>query len=72
MSESSVTNEAKDAQSKIAPRVKKSAFIPKVYGTKTLKNKSQEKSKKTIKTKCFFKKHPIHASIGKDWRLFHS
>jgi hypothetical protein len=36
MSESSVTSEAKDAQRIIAPRVKKSAFIPKVYGERLI------------------------------------
>jgi hypothetical protein len=33
-SERSVASEAKDAQRIIAPKVKRSAFIPKVYGTK--------------------------------------
>jgi hypothetical protein len=34
MSESRVASDAKDAQRTIAPRVKRSGFIPKVYGTK--------------------------------------
>jgi hypothetical protein len=32
--ESKVTREANEAHKKIAPSVKRSAFIPKVYGTK--------------------------------------
>ena len=34
MLESRVASEANDAHKTTAPRVKKSAFIPKVYGTK--------------------------------------
>jgi hypothetical protein len=41
-------------------------------GQKTWKKRNQEKPIKMEKTKSFLKKHPIHASIGKDWRLFHS
>ena len=66
--ESSVASEANEAHKKIAPRVKRSAFIPKVYGTKL----GGRKTKKVQKTKSFFKKHPLHASIGKDWCLFES
>jgi hypothetical protein len=45
MLESKVASDAKDAQRTIAPRVNKSAFIPKVYGTK-VKGKKTRKSKK--------------------------
>jgi hypothetical protein len=69
MLESSVASEANEAHKKIAPKVKRSAFIPKVYGTKLGVRKKLRKSKKT---KSFFKKHPLHASIGKDWCLFES
>jgi hypothetical protein len=72
MSESSVASDAKVAQSKTAPRVKRSAFIPKVYGTKLLPKVNEKKSKKFIKIKKNFKKHPVHASVGVDWCLFHS
>jgi hypothetical protein len=47
MSESNVASDAKVAQSKTAPRVKRSAFIPKVYGTKLLP-KVNEKSPKNL------------------------
>jgi hypothetical protein len=72
ISESSVTSEAKDAHKKIAPSVSKSAFIPKVYGTKNIEKKKSRKAHKNGKNKKFFQKPPIHASIGKDWCLFRS
>jgi hypothetical protein len=55
MLESRVASEARDAHKTIAPRVKRSAFIPKVYGTKP-KGKINEKSQKT---KSFFEKTPL-------------
>jgi hypothetical protein len=45
ISESNVASEAKDAQRKMAPRVNRSAFIPKVYGTKVHQKSSIEKYK---------------------------
>jgi hypothetical protein len=48
MLESKVASEANDAHKTIAPRVKRSAFIPKVYGTKLggrIKQKSPKKQK---------------------------
>jgi hypothetical protein len=68
MLESKVASDAKDAQRTIAPRVNKSAFIPKVYGTKV----KGKKNKKVQKTKSFLKKHPLLTSVFKDWCLFHS
>jgi hypothetical protein len=41
MSESRVAREANEAHKKIAPRVKRSAFIPKVYGTKLIEKNSE-------------------------------
>jgi len=67
--ESRVASEANEAHKKIAPRVNRSAFIPKVYGTKLEGRKKQRKSKKT---KSFFKKHPLLTSVFKDWCLFES
>jgi hypothetical protein len=55
MLESSVASEANEAHKKIAPRVKRSAFIPKVYGTKLEGRKNYE----SPKNKKFFQKTPL-------------
>jgi hypothetical protein len=64
MLESSVASEANEAHKKIAPRVKRSAFIPKVYGTKLGGRKKLRKSKKQ---KVFSKNtpySPVSSRIG--------
>ena len=64
MLESSVASEANEAHKKIAPRVKRSAFIPKVYGTKLGVRKKLRKSKKQ---KVFSKNtpySPVSSRIG--------
>jgi hypothetical protein len=64
ISESKVASEARDAHKTMAPRVKRSALIPKVYGTK-LMWKINEKSPKNKK---FFQKNtpysPVSSRIG--------
>jgi hypothetical protein len=62
--ESRVASDASEAHKKIAPRVKRSAFIPKVYGTKLMGRKNKESPKKQ---KVFSKKTPytpVSARIG--------
>jgi hypothetical protein len=62
--ESSVAREANDAQRIIAPRVNRSAFIPKVYGTKVHQKSYEKKSK----NKKYFQKNtpytPVMTWIG--------
>jgi hypothetical protein len=64
MSESSVASEANEAHKTIAPRVKRSAFIPKVYGTKM----GPKKLQKSPKNQKVFSKNtpytPVSARIG--------
>jgi hypothetical protein len=72
ISESNVARDAKVAQSETAPRVKRFAFIPKVYGTKLAPKVDKKSLKNILKIKKIFKKYPLHASIGVDWCLFHS
>jgi hypothetical protein len=68
ISESSVTSEARDAHKKIAPSVSKSAFIPKVYGTKNIEKKKSRKAHKKWKKQKVFSKNtpytPVSARIG--------
>jgi hypothetical protein len=62
--ESRVASAANEAHKKIAPRVNRSAFIPKVYGTKVRARKKPIKSKKT---KSFSKNtpySPVSSRIG--------
>jgi hypothetical protein len=64
MLESKVASEASDAHKKIAPRVKRSAFILKVYGTKQ-KRKGLQKSPKKQKDFCKNTPYtPVSARIG--------
>jgi hypothetical protein len=61
--ESKVASEARDAHKTIAPRVNKSALIPKVYGTK-LEGKI---NKESPKQKVFLKNppySPVSSRIG--------
>ena len=74
MSESNVAREANDAHKNIAPRVKRSAFIPKVYGTKLGVKKAKRKPKKQ---KVFSKNTPytpesarisVYLTPGREWK----
>jgi hypothetical protein len=67
MLERRVASDANDAQRMIAPRVRRSAFIPKVYGTKQLEKIIKKVQKKSKKQKTFSKTPPytpVKAWIG--------